>query len=459
MTTQVEAGIQYESLVRSMNNTEAWKTWEGRTVDGKFPLRRWLGGSDHSAVFLTDLGGPQKAVIKLIAASLNADRQLSRWAIAAKLSHPHLIRVLEMGRCRFDGIPLLYLVMEYAEENLSQILPQRPLTPAEMGDMLSPVLDALSYLHSRSLVHSRLRPSNILAVADQLKLSTDGISARGESDDKPASLDIYQAPEIAKGEIAPAIDVWALGVTLVVALTQTPPISRAKEQKDPLVPETIPEPFRSIARECLHLQLKQRCTIADIKAWRPPQQPAPPPEVVSPAPVKASGTSWRMLIPIAVLVIAILGARLVTRIFPSKISDPTRQVTNDVPFSPAPTQSPAPPAPTPTPAPAPRNTSPGNTSDVARQVLPDVPQSAKNTITGHIKVTVRLQVDASGKVTNATLTHPGPSQYFANLALKAARSWEFAPPLTNGQPTTSTWIVRFEFSRTGTKAFPTLEPH
>ena len=51
-----------------MNNTEAWKTWEGRTVDGKFPLRRWLGGSDHSAVFLTDLGGSQKAVIKLIAA-------------------------------------------------------------------------------------------------------------------------------------------------------------------------------------------------------------------------------------------------------------------------------------------------------------------------------------------------------------------------------------------------------
>jgi eukaryotic-like serine/threonine-protein kinase len=136
-----------------MNNTEAWKTWEGRTVDGKFPLRRWLGGSDHSAVFLTDLGGSQKAVIKLIAASLNADRQLSRWAVAAKLSHPHLIRLFEMGRCRFDGTPLLYLVMEYAEEDLSQIIPQRPLTPTEVGDMLPPVLDTLSYLHSKGLAH------------------------------------------------------------------------------------------------------------------------------------------------------------------------------------------------------------------------------------------------------------------------------------------------------------------
>jgi hypothetical protein len=34
--------------------TEAWKTWEGQVVDG-FLLRQYLGGSDHSAVYLTEL--------------------------------------------------------------------------------------------------------------------------------------------------------------------------------------------------------------------------------------------------------------------------------------------------------------------------------------------------------------------------------------------------------------------
>ena len=225
-----------ELRAKNMNNTEAWKTWEGRTVDGKFPLRQWLGGSDHSAVFLTDLGGSQKTVIKLIAAGLHADRQLSRWAAASKLSHPHLIRLFEMGRCRFDGIPLLYLVMEYAEENLSQILPLRALTPAEVGDMLPPALDALSYLHGKGLVHTSVRPSNILAVADRLKLSTDRVCQRGESDDKPASLTIYNAPELANGDVSPSIDVWSLGVTLVVTLTQHPPTDRATEQQDPSRP-------------------------------------------------------------------------------------------------------------------------------------------------------------------------------------------------------------------------------
>jgi hypothetical protein len=110
---------------------ELWKNWEGRIVDDKFPLRQWLGGSDHSAVFLTERSGkdPQKAAIKLIPAdALDEDAQLSRWADAAKLSHPHLIRLFESGRYQLEDTPLLYVVMEYAEENLGEILPLRPLS-------------------------------------------------------------------------------------------------------------------------------------------------------------------------------------------------------------------------------------------------------------------------------------------------------------------------------------------
>src|ERR1700680_4866574 len=150
-----------------MSNPGLWKTWEGRVVDGKFPLRHWLGGSEHSAVFLTERPGPpsSKAAIKLIAADgAHAERQLSRGRAAAELSHPHLIRIYEAGRCRLDNTPLLYVVMEYAEEDLSQILPQRPPAPAEVTDLLPPVLDGLSYLHNQRFIHGRIKPSNVLAI-------------------------------------------------------------------------------------------------------------------------------------------------------------------------------------------------------------------------------------------------------------------------------------------------------
>jgi len=126
-----------------MNSPGLRRSWEGQVIDGKFPLRQWLGTSDHSTVFLTELeASSQKAAIKLITANTFNVDQLARWRPALKLSHPHLLRLFDMGRCEIDGVQLLYLVMEYAEENLSQILPQRPLSTAEATELLSPALDA-----------------------------------------------------------------------------------------------------------------------------------------------------------------------------------------------------------------------------------------------------------------------------------------------------------------------------
>src|ERR1700680_1423740 len=118
---------------------EGWKQWEGQVVNGEFQLRQYLGGSDHSAVFLTERSErePQQVAIKLVPANAeNPELQLSWWELAAKLSHPHLLRLFQRGRCQVEGTELFYAVMEYAEESLAQILPSRPLTPQETRDLL-----------------------------------------------------------------------------------------------------------------------------------------------------------------------------------------------------------------------------------------------------------------------------------------------------------------------------------
>ena len=106
----------------------SWKQYEGQVVNNAFPLQRYLGGSSESAVFLTQLAGPQssKAVIKLVPEGVSADLQLSLWRRASKLTHPNLLQLFQGGRCRLADMDLLYVVMEYAEEDLSQILPQNP---------------------------------------------------------------------------------------------------------------------------------------------------------------------------------------------------------------------------------------------------------------------------------------------------------------------------------------------
>ena len=78
-----------------------------------------------------------------------------------------------------------------------------------------------------------------------------------------------------------------------------------------------------------------------------------------------------------------------------------------------------------------------------------MPQSALSTIQGAVRVGVRVQVDATGKVARADLESAGPSKYFANLAMKAARDWQFTPAKVDGQNASSEWILRFEFAQDG----------
>src|SRR5512135_3422795 len=119
--------------------SEIWKTWEDQIIDGRFPLHRLIGESNHSAVFSTERleRGGAKAAIKLIAANNKAtEGQIARWQHAARLSHPHLLPLFDYGRCGLGDVDMLFVVMEFADETLGELLPQRALSGEEARQML-----------------------------------------------------------------------------------------------------------------------------------------------------------------------------------------------------------------------------------------------------------------------------------------------------------------------------------
>jgi TonB family protein len=91
---------------------------------------------------------------------------------------------------------------------------------------------------------------------------------------------------------------------------------------------------------------------------------------------------------------------------------------------------------------------------VVQQVLPDAPQKARGTIRGKVRLSVKVKVDESGNVTQATLEAPGPSQYFADRTLQAAQLWKFAPAKIDGRNVTSQWLLYFEIDPAITTVHP-----
>ncbi len=426
--------------------SEVGKPWEGQVVNGEFPLLRYLGRSDHSTVFLTQRKEePRRAAIKLVpATAVDPGIQLSRWEAAAKLSYPHLIRLFEMGRCQLENNAYLYVVTEYADENLSLVLPSRPLTAVETREMLLPVLDALRYLHGKGFVQGHIKPANIMATGDQLKVSTDGVVRSDQVSGAVFTPSLYDPPEARSTGLSPAGDVWSLGMTLVEVLTQRAPVREATPGGELLLPQSLPAPFADIARHCVRRSPEERWSLDQI-AWRL-EQPASskPPRIqgVGPSQSRSGKRGWAVVGVVAVLVVLAAWAIFKPSHRPPLVMPP------QIPF---PKVQHAPSSSAQGPSSTPDSAQSSAANAVVQQVLPDVSRGARNTIRGTIRVKVQVAVDSSGNVANANFVSPGPSKYFANLALQSARKWKFAPAQANGDAGNE-WILTFEFRQIGTHA-------
>ena len=429
--------------------SETWKRWEGGTVDGRFPLQSYLGCSDHSAVFLTQGGADDsgKAAIKLIAADpAGAGDQLLRWEAAGELTHPNLIRIFSRGRCELEGTELLYVVMEYAEENLSQILPERALTAEEARAMLPPILRALQCVHDKGFVHGHIQPSNILALGDDVKLSSDALRVPDERRSVEEATGAYDPPEAATGAISTPADVWQLGMTLIEVLTQRLPVWDRVGPSAPEVPVAVPEPFREIAKHCLQVDAGKRWTVGEIsdrlQSARTVTSSAQPAKMASATAIsgqRKESAKWPYWLGLA----AVVAVALILIARPKPSNPPAEvQSTQAQPGATAESSGGGEKA-----SVNADSTSADNGGGVVQRVMPQVSPSARRTIQGTIKVRVKVKVDAAGNVAKATPESAGPSKYFSRVAMEAARDWKFSPAEAGAE-----WKLQFAFSRARTEA-------
>lgn len=188
---------------------EVWRAWD-------FTLER-----DVALKFLQPGGHP--AGIDARTALLNEARALAR------VRHPGVVSV--HGIAEHDGRVGMW--MEYLRgATLAQEIERRgALTAPEVARIGSDLASALQVVHDAGLVHRDIKPANIIVEADGHSVLTDfGLGMRPELDDRgdrrSSGTPIFMSPEVLAGEGAtPQSDLYALGVTLLWALTGRPPFA------------------------------------------------------------------------------------------------------------------------------------------------------------------------------------------------------------------------------------------
>ncbi|HEV2701672.1 MAG TPA: protein kinase [Steroidobacteraceae bacterium] len=430
-----------------------WSGWQNAVINGIYPLQRLVHGSEHSAVFLTECKGQAvaSAALKIIPIERVTLAQLSHWKVATSLSHPHLIQLFDAGLCHLGGRQFLFVVTEFADQTLGEVLGQRALTDTEVRELLPPTLEALTFLHRQGLVLGHLKPANVLVVNDQIKLAIDSIRCTGAPRVGLGEPSFYDPPEASHAPFSPAGDIWGLGVTLVEALTQRLPRSN-EQSRTAVLPPTVPPSFHRIVQRCLSFDPASRPSASDLEvsfAGVPQAPTAPVAQAIAPeatgeiALAQETPARRTRLLPFAAIVFLILLAAVwgdlrlfhgptTTRELPAGSVQASTQPAATVAQVAAPNQ----------PAQPPRMAA-------VHEQLPDVARGALRTIHGRIKIAVLVVVDRSGAVIDAHLKNTGPSSYFAGRAREAAKRWRFAPSSEAG---TRAWLVRFEFTRGGVTA-------
>ena len=173
---------------------------------------------------------------KQVRAGLDADaRELARFhaeaRAAARLSHPNIVKVFDVGEQ--DGLP--FIAMELVEGvKLAETLWRGPLPHREAAALLESLARAVEHAHSHGIVHRDLKPANILLAEDLTPRIVDFglVKFQGSATEtEPGALlgtPRYMAPEQAcGGTVGAAVDLHALGVILYECLTGRPPFQGA----------------------------------------------------------------------------------------------------------------------------------------------------------------------------------------------------------------------------------------
>jgi eukaryotic-like serine/threonine-protein kinase len=204
---------------------------------GPFRIVRALGGGGMGEVYLGERVElfSQRVAIKVLHSTGSVDGEsvaaMREEGVLVALDHSNIVRLLDRGVL---GGGLRYIVMEYVEGvAIDAFFEERRLSVRDRIRLLMQVMDAVAYAHRRLVVHSDLKPANILVTSSgEPKLLDFGVATLLQNaDERPAGgvdspgyTPLFASPEQRDGgRVTVCSDIYSLGVIAQLLLTGIAP--------------------------------------------------------------------------------------------------------------------------------------------------------------------------------------------------------------------------------------------
>jgi eukaryotic-like serine/threonine-protein kinase len=208
---------------------------------GRYEIERELGRGGMATVYLAEeVKHARQVAIKVLhaelAASLGAERFLREIGIVARLSHPHIVPLIDSG----EAGGMLYYVSPYVAGGSlrDRLARERRLPVSDALRIAREVGTALDYAHRNGFVHRDVKPENILFADGQAVLADFGVArAYGARDSNVSDTTVteaglalgtpaYMSPEQASGDrdLGTPSDVYSLACVVYEMLTGEPPL-------------------------------------------------------------------------------------------------------------------------------------------------------------------------------------------------------------------------------------------
>jgi len=236
-----------------------------------YKIIKAIGSGANGSVYLAHNDDEQAVAIKTPNVWLNDD-QISRFKheaqLLARLSHPNIAKVLDVGEFDTPQGKMPFIAMEFIDGlNIDQYVKQQHLSPRNIVDLFKPVLSAVQYAHQKSVIHRDIKPDNI--IVDQqgtpklldfgiATLSTDATHAMTQltKTGEIVGTLAYMSPEqiSASPELDSRTDIYSCGVVLYQLVSGQLPFAVDARQFFSAINKILYEPPKNLTVANPHIQ-------------------------------------------------------------------------------------------------------------------------------------------------------------------------------------------------------------